>query len=161
MSLKQLVEELKKQSNVIEKLKVKLTYTGSFQLNVKAGRHKFILDEEKVIGGTNKGPAPAQLLLTAIGGCMLSTLHVWSDILNIKIDSADVTVKGNINVLAMLGIDEAASAGFQKLTVNLKLKSGASEEQIQQLIENVEQSCPVYNTIVNPNEISLNVQLID
>ena len=159
MSLKQLIEELKKQSSVSETLKAKLSYTGSFELNVKTGRHKFIMDEDKVIGGTGKGPAPAQLLLVSIGGCLLSTLHAWSEILDIKVTSADVTVKGAINVMAMLGIDENAPHEFQNLTVDLTIESDEPEDRIQQLIDNVEKSCPVYSTIVNPCEVTTNIKM--
>ena len=46
MSLKLLIEELKKNPGVAEqKMKVKLVKAGTFKANVKVGKHKLIFDE--------------------------------------------------------------------------------------------------------------------
>lgn len=159
MSYKQLIEELKKNPGVAEQqLKVKLTKDGAFKANVKAGRHSLVLDEEKVIGGTNEGPAPAQMLLASIGGCMLSTMQVWSHLLDIKVNSAEVSIKGTLNLFGMLGIDDNISAGFQKITVDIKLDSEESEAKIKELIEAVEKHCPVVNTVIKATKVKTKIK---
>lgn len=159
MSYKQLIEELKKNPGVAEqKMKVKLKKEGAFKVNVKAGRHKLIFDEEKVIGGTNEGPAPAQMLLASIGGCMLSTMQVWSHLLDIKFTSAEISIKGTINLFGMLGIDDNISAGFQQITVDIKIESDESEERVQQLVEAVEKHCPVVNTVINATKVKTKIK---
>ena len=72
---------------------------------------------------------------------MLSTMQVWSHLLDIKFTSAVISIKGTINLFGMLGIDDNISAGFQQITVDIKIESDESEERVQQLVEAVEKHC--------------------
>lgn len=159
MDFKKLIEALKQNPGTAEqKMRVRLTKEELFKTTVKAGKHKLIFDEEKAIGGTNEGPAPAQMLLAAIGGCMLSTMQVWSQLLDTKIDTAEVSVTGNLNLYGMTGIDEKVPAGFQKISVDVKLGSSEPEDKIKTLIEAVEKHCPVANTVMRSTKIITNIK---
>ncbi|MHA1229248.1 MAG: OsmC family protein [Candidatus Helarchaeota archaeon] len=71
-----MIEELKKNPDISKyKMKVKIQKISRFKINVRAGRYKFVLDEDKAIGGTGEDPSPAELLLISIGGCLLSTMN--------------------------------------------------------------------------------------
>lgn len=159
MSFEQLIEELKKNPGLAkQKMKVKLTKTGGFKTNVKAGRHKFVFDEDKAIGGTGEGPAPSQMLLASIGGCLLSTLHVWSRILKTPVKSVEVSVKGTLDAFKLLGIDETIPAGFQDVIVEFKIESDESEEKIKELINAVEKHCPVHNTVISASKVKTKIK---
>ncbi|MHA1311823.1 MAG: OsmC family protein [Candidatus Helarchaeota archaeon] len=134
------------------KLKVKLKKTEKFRIDVKAGRHKFVLDEDKVIGGKNEGPSPAELFLSSIGGCLLSTLQVWSEILKIKVNSAEIHISGIIDIRGLLDMEGKIPAQFQKITIEVKINSSESNERIQELIQKTEMHCPVYNSLINKIE---------
>ncbi len=159
MSLKQLIEELKKTPGVAEqKMKAKVVKSGPFKSEVKLGRHKLVLDEEKVIGGTNEGPAPSQVLLAALGGCLLSTMQAWSQILEIKINAVEVNITGTLNIFGMLGIDEDISPGYQEIVVDLTIDSPESPEKVKELVDIVEKHCPVNCTITNPTKVKLKIK---
>ncbi|MHA1265745.1 MAG: OsmC family protein [Candidatus Helarchaeota archaeon] len=159
MNLKQLIEGLRNNPGLAEqKMKVKLAKAGPFKVNVKAGSHKLIFDEEKVIGGTNEGPAPALMLLAAMGGCVLNTMQVWSQLLNIPFNNAEVSVKGKLNLFGMTGIDDTIPAGFQNIVIDIKIESEQPEEQLKTLIEKVERHCPVVNTITNLTEVKVKIK---
>jgi uncharacterized OsmC-like protein len=159
MSLKQLVEELKKNPGVAKQsMKIKIVKSGPYQVNVKAGKHKFILDEDKAIGGSAEGPSPAQMLLASIGGCMLNTLSAWSQLLDTPITAAEINVKGTLDVQGMLGLDANISPGFQEISIDINIDSDAPPEKKQKLIETVEKYCPVYNTLRNPAKIIVNLK---
>ncbi|MHA1651959.1 MAG: OsmC family protein [Candidatus Helarchaeota archaeon] len=159
MSLKELIEELKKHPGVAkQKLKVKLAKVSSFKINVKAGKFKLVFDEEQIIGGSNEGPTPAHMLLASIGGCFLSTLQVWSQILDISINSAEVIVKGTIDALGMTGIDESAPIGFQNLTAEFKIESDEPAEKVKQLLDAAVKHCPVHHTIKSQTEINISLK---
>ncbi len=159
MSLKQLIEELKKNPGIAEqKMKVKLAKSGRFKVDVKAGRHKVILDEDKAIGGTSEGPSPAQMLLASIGGCMLNTMQVWSKLLDIPVNSADINVKGTLNLNGMLGIDEKIFVGFQTIAIDVKFDSEASEDKLSELVKAVEKHCPVVNTVKSATKVKVKIK---
>ncbi len=156
--MKQFIEELKKNPGLAKQaMKVKLTKSGPLQVDVKVGKHKLIFDEDKAIGGGGEGPAPAQMLLASIGGCMINTLTAWSRLLGIKFDAATVTVKGTLDVRGMLGIDENIPSGFQEITVDVKIDSQESAANIKKLIDQTEKSCPVYNTVVAQTPLKVKI----
>lgn len=134
--------------------KAKATKIGPLQSEVKIGKYKYILDEEKAIGGSGAGPNPSSALLGAIGGCMSATVELWSRILNIPYDSVEISVKGTLDMRGMLGIDENIKPEYQKIDVTFTIKSSADEDKVKELIDAVESHCPVYNTVKNPIEMS-------
>jgi uncharacterized OsmC-like protein len=156
MSMKALIEEIKKNPSLAKQtMKVKLVKSGPLQVSVKAGKHKLILDEDKALGGTGEGPAPSQMLLAAIGGCMLNTMQAWSHLLNIKITGAEINVKGSLDAQGFLGIDEEIPSGFQNIEIEIAIDSDESPERIQELVEAVEKHCPVYNTVLNSPKMNV------
>ncbi len=45
------------------------------KMNICSGKFQITIDEPENIGGTNKGPAPLQVLLMALAGCLNITGH--------------------------------------------------------------------------------------
>lgn len=156
MSMKALIEEMKKNPSLAKQsMKVKLVKSGPLKVDVKAGKHKLIFDEDKALGGTGEGPAPSQMLLGAIGGCMLNTMQTWSNLLKIKFNGAEITVKGTLDARGFLGIDEEIPAGFQNIEIEIAIDSEEEPEKIQELVEAVEKHCPVYNTVLNSPKMNV------
>jgi len=159
MSMKALIEEMKKNPGLAKQtMKVKLVKSGPLQVTVKAGKHKLILDEDKALGGTAEGPAPSQMLLAAIGGCMLNTMQAWSQLLKIKFNGAEINVKGTLDARGLLGIDEndeKVPAGFQNIEIDITIDSEEAIEKIKELVEAVEMHCPVFNTVLNSPKMNV------
>jgi uncharacterized OsmC-like protein len=159
MSVKQLIEEIKKNPGLAKQtMKAKVVKSGPLQVSVKAGKHKLILDEDKALGGTGEGPAPAQMLLAAIGGCMLNTMQAWSHLLNIKFRGAEINVKGSLDAQGFLGIDDKVPAGFQTIELELAIDSEEPPEKIKKLVEAVEKHCPVYNTVLKSAKLKVTLK---
>jgi len=147
------IREIIKQNPNIAKIKnkVKVTWQEKFLAEVKIGKHKFLLDEEAFLGGTNKGPNPASLLLASIGGCEVATCIFWAKEIGVKIDALEITLVGSLDGRGMLGIDDV-DAGYQKIKNTIKISSSSEEEKIKKLVETVEKHCPVINTILKAPE---------
>ncbi|MDD1776991.1 MAG: OsmC family protein [Candidatus Helarchaeota archaeon] len=147
--MKALIDEMKKNPGLAKQtMKVKLIKSGPLKVDVKVGKHKLIFDEDKALGGTGEGPAPSSMLLAAIGGCMLNTMQAWSQLLKIKINGADISVKGTLDAQGFLGIDDKIPAGFQTIDIDIAIDSEEPPEKITKLVEAVEKHCPVYNTVL-------------
>ena len=138
--------------------KAKIKKTGLFQSEIKLGKYKIILDEDTAIGGANTGPNASTTILGTVGGCMVATIEAWSQILDIPIDSVEISVKGDLDIRGMLGLDEKIKPQYQILDVKISVKSSAEEAKIKELINKAETHCPVLNTVKNPVNIKTSLK---
>lgn len=113
-----------------------------------------IIDEQPEIGGKNAGPNPVELLLVALGTCQEIMYSTYAAMMGINLDSVKVTLKGDINLKGMLGMDENTPSGYNKISFKTNIESDADEETLMNLIEAVEEHCPVMDTILREIAIS-------
>lgn len=113
-----------------------------------------IIDEMPQLGGKNAGPNPVELLLVALGTCQEVMYSAYAAVMGIHLDSVKVTLKGDIDLNGMLGLDESTPSGFNKIVFKTDIESDADEETLLDLIEAVEEHCPVMDTILREITIS-------
>ena len=58
---------------------VVLDSTAGYAVQVRAGHHHLVGDEPTSRGGTDTGPAPYDLLLSALAACTAITLRMYAD----------------------------------------------------------------------------------
>jgi len=51
---------------------------ADYQVDIRAGRHRFAADEPPALGGKDAAPAPFQLLLSALAACTAITLRMYA-----------------------------------------------------------------------------------
>jgi putative redox protein len=50
-----------------------------YATNISTGHHKFMADEGPELGGKDAGPAPYDLLTSALGACTVITLRMYAE----------------------------------------------------------------------------------
>lgn len=113
---------------------------------------KITIDEPVELGGNDKGMNPVELLLQSIGGCKTIVCLAFAEHHGIKIDEIKLEMEGELDPAGFLGTDPNAKIGFSKIKTNYIIKSENSEEELENFIEFVENTCPVMDTIVNNPE---------
>jgi uncharacterized OsmC-like protein len=85
--------------------------------------------------GGDEDPSAMGMLLRALAACDVEVVVTRATLLGIEIDDLQIEAKGYFNVARYLGVDSSSSAGYQRVsyTVLLKTKDGASPEQIADL----------------------------
>ena len=79
--------------------------------------------------------------------------------LDIPLDAVKVEVKGNLDLRGLFGLDSSIKAGLHRVHYETTLVSPADKSVLNQLIETVEQNCPVLDTLLRPVAVSGNVTI--
>ncbi|HEY4894563.1 MAG TPA: OsmC family protein [Solirubrobacteraceae bacterium] len=94
------------------------------------GRHALITDEPLTLGGTDRGPAPHELLVATLASCVATMMALYARNRGWDLGSASVDV----------AYDPDGSP--RRFEINLHMPDGLSDEQKRRL-ERVAATCPV------------------
>lgn len=119
------------------------------EVAVRAGMHRFIIDEPAALGGTDKGANPVEHLLGALGACQVITFQVWAAKLDITVDEIDIALTGELDLRGFFGADPDVRPGFSSIDVAVQLTGPESAERYTELVESVERHCPVLDNLGN------------
>jgi len=112
---------------------------------ITTGKHTFFSDEPEELNGQDKGPAPFELLLSALGSCTSITLSMYAERKNIKLDVIHV----RLNYIPPNDIDGSSS----RITRKIHLEGDFTEEQHDRMLE-IANRCPVHRTLRSNVDIS-------
>ncbi|MBN6742199.1 OsmC family protein [Acidithiobacillus sp. MC6.1] len=115
-------------------------------------------DEPPALLGTNQGPNPVELLLTALAACITVGLTYNAAARGLPIEQLTVELRGTIDLQGFMALSESVRPGFQGIAVRCLLKSPASDQDIQELLEHVKHVSPVYNTVSEPTPVEMTFQ---
>jgi uncharacterized OsmC-like protein len=118
-----------------------------FENEATAREFTIAVDEPEVLGGTNKGPNPVELLLGALGTCQQIVISAYAAALNIELERLEIDTRGTIDLRGLFNVAPVPS-GFQEIRFDVKLAArNATEEQLEQLKALALAHCPVLDTL--------------
>jgi len=120
--------------------------------------HRVTVDEPEMLGGTDAGPNPVELVLAALGTCQEITYRAYATALGIPLDEVSVELDGELDLRGFLAVDDTVRPGYQAITGTVTLKSPASEAELQTLREAVNAHCPVLDILRNPVPVELKLE---
>jgi uncharacterized OsmC-like protein len=111
-------------------------------------------DEPDVLTGKDEAPNPVEFVLHGLAGCVTTTLVAHAASRGIEIESVSSELEGDIDVRGFLGISEDVPKGYSEIRVNMKVKSDAPREKLEELAR----YSPVLNTLIRPVNVVLKVE---
>lgn len=138
---------------------VKATLEDGLKIKVNARNFEFISDEPEKICGANSGPRPTEYVLGALGSCMAILYSMYSVIEDIKLDKLTITLRGYDGDPRIMFDLENGNPGFEKIEYDVNIESKADSEKLKKLMETVERSSPIRDTISRPIPLSGNLIL--
>ena len=114
----------------------------------------FVKDEPQILLGNDNGANPVEYLLTALAGCITTSLVAHASARGINIQSIESTLEGDIDLQGLLQLDENVNPGYQGINISFKIESDASDETLHELIELAKKASPSANTISRPTPIN-------
>jgi len=117
----------------------------------------FVIDEDEppVLLGEDHGANPVEFALTALAGCLTTSLVYHAAAKGIKIDSVESRLEGDLDLRGFLGLDDSVRNGFENISVKFKIKADASEEVLEELCRLAQKRSPVFDIISNSVPVSV------
>ena len=128
-------------TNTRKLLTADLDWAGGLCSKVKIRDHIVTIDSSKDEGGDNLGPAPTELFLAALGGCIM--INVSRIAKKMRIDLENVRMK-------ISGMKEQNNhpSSFTELHVDVSIDTDIRDDaRLEKLIRLAEENCTVSNTL--------------
>ncbi len=137
---------------------------GQYRTLSYVGKHApVVVDEPLHLFGQDTAPAPGEIVLSALGGCLavgITAVATWK---NVKLTSLELFLEGDIGNSAAWGAGGAPKLppemGFQVIRVKVAVEGDASREVMDEILRIANFYSPVANTMRNP--IAFEIGLAD
>jgi uncharacterized OsmC-like protein len=83
----------------------------------------FTNGEPPVPLGNNEGANPVEFLLHALAGCVTTTIVLHAAARGIRIDRLSTRLAGDLDLQGLLGLDDAASPGYERIKIELEIEA--------------------------------------
>jgi uncharacterized OsmC-like protein len=143
--------------------KVKTVLEGQYRSLSYVGEHApVVVDEPLHLFGQNTAPAPGEIVLSALGGCLAVGITAVASWKQVKLTHLQINLEGDIGNPAAWGAGgaemSAPKMGFQAIRVKVDIEGDASREVLDEIVKHANIYSPVANSMRNPIDfqISLN-----
>lgn len=118
----------------------------SYYTDIKSGGHGLTADEPTNLGGSNLGPTPYGLLMSALGACTSITLRMYADRKGWDVKEINVYINQEKRHAKDCADCTGHSQKIDYIERFIEVVGGISPEQEQRLLE-IAEHCPVHRTL--------------
>ncbi|MEQ6917735.1 OsmC family protein [Halomonas aquatica] len=143
--------------------KVHTVTEGQYRTISHVNEHEVIVDEPLHLFGQDTAPAPGEIVLSGLGGCLavgITAVATWKQV---KLSRLEIFLEGDIGNPAAWGAGGAEKQppemGFQEIRVKVVIDGDASREELDEIVQHANFYSPVANTMRNP--IAFSISLMD
>jgi uncharacterized OsmC-like protein len=120
-----------------------------------------VVDEPPQLLGDDTAPNPTEALLAALGSCVAVGIQANAVARGWTVNAIEVELEGDINITSVWGTGDLSPKPLGLTAVRLKARvdiDGASDTELDTLIEHAATWSPVLNTVKNP--VPVNVERV-
>jgi uncharacterized OsmC-like protein len=140
--------------------KVKTVMEGQYRSLSYVGNHApVVVDEPPHLFGQDTAPAPGEIVLSALGGCLavgITAVATWKQV---KLSKLELFLEGDIGNPAAWGAGGAEMQpplmGFQAIRVKVVVEGDATREVLDEIVQHANFYSPVANSMRNPIPFSI------
>lgn len=128
-----------------------------FRNDAQAGSHTFIADEPTSVGGTDLGPGPYDLLLTALGACTSMTMRMYADRKKWPLEHVSVQLTHHREHASDCESCDKTDGHIDIIERTVEIEGDLDPKQRARLAEMADR-CPVHRTL--HNEIQVRTEFV-
>lgn len=125
--------------------RIKEFYAGNAEDTTRKQAFALDSDEPMIAAGQDSAPNAMEYVLHALASCLTASLVYHAAVRGIEIEAVESSYTGDMDVRGLLGLADNVRKGFSKVTVNMRVKSKASAEELTELA----MFSPVHDIISN------------
>jgi uncharacterized OsmC-like protein len=121
-------------------------WLGGYRTEAQVGPAAVAGDEPADLAGTGTGPSPEDLLLGAVGQCLIVGLAGAATARGLAIRALSVDVEGDVNLPAAYGLADG-HPGFQAIRIAVHLDADADRLELDALVDHALSRAPIPATV--------------
>lgn len=125
---------------------------GLFPQLISASGHALRADEPVAVGGTDTGPGPYDLLLSALGACTAMTVRMYADRKKWPLENVHVTLQHSKIHADDCAACENDDRKIDFISRQIRFDGSLEDGQRQRLLE-IADKCPVHRTLTSKTRI--------
>ncbi|MFC5046043.1 OsmC family protein [Aquimarina hainanensis] len=105
--------------------------------------------------GDNSRPTPQDYLLGGLAGCMMVGFVAGASGKGIKLNKVKLHITGTLDLRGFLNVNPESPIGFDTIEFSFDVDGDGTQEQYNDIINNVRQFSPNYRTITDKVNMKL------
>lgn len=136
-------------------VRARTLYDGQFRSLTYVGElPPVVVDEPPHLFGQNTAPAPSEVLLSSLGGCLCVGVHAVATARGVNLTRLEVALEGDIGNPAAWGAGgakkEPQQMGFQAVRARITVEGDAPREVMEEIVQQADFYSPMANCFRNP-----------
>jgi uncharacterized OsmC-like protein len=117
----------------LSRSRIKEFFAGNAEDKTRQEAFTLESDEPAIAAGQNSAPNSMEYVLHALATCLTGTLVYHAAVRGIEIEAVESSYTGDMDVRGLFGLADDVRKGFTKVTVNMRVKSEASVEELTEM----------------------------
>jgi uncharacterized OsmC-like protein len=117
----------------LSRSRIKDFFAGNAEDTTRNEAFTLDADEPAIAAGQNSAPNSMEYVLHALATCLTGTLVYHAAVRGIEIEAVESSYTGDMDVRGLFGLADDVRKGFNKVTVNMRVKSAASIEELTEM----------------------------
>jgi len=134
------------------------TQKDGFTVETTARNHTLFVDQPTNGGGADSGPTPLEYLFISLASCLVTIGIIIAKQERLPVRNISVRVEGELDTDVLMGKHADVRAGFSVIRVFATIDADMTLEEKQQLLEKIEQRCPISDNIHNKTTVQMVVE---
>lgn len=116
----------------LSRSRIKEFFAGNTEDTTRKEAFTLDADEPTIAAGQNRAPNSMEYMLHALATCLTGTLVYHAAVRGIEIEAVESSYTGDMDVRGLFGLADVRK-GFNKVTVNMRVKSEVSADELTEL----------------------------
>ncbi|AIT81979.1 OsmC family protein [Novosphingobium pentaromativorans] len=115
-------------------------------------------DHPAVLCGRDQGATPVEMLLAALSACITAGIGNIASIRQVRLESVETVVEGNIDLLGILGLDNTVRNGFEGINIQVRIKGDTGAEDLEKIVHQSVARSAVFDVLTNGVPVTVSAQ---